>query len=258
MTSIEDWRTDRQQSVAQTQGDLALIGLHTIADPMQIEGIPGWWAPNMENGSGLTLRAAASEQITVDGQVVDGIVTLDIDYSIVRFSETLTAVATAQPGSNHLLAVYDTNAVAMNTYEGISYFPFDSEWVIQAEFIKDDNHRTMAFTHNSDSDGNVRHHQSPGDITFIKEGVSYRLTPFTSGNVLIIVFGDVTNGKESYGMGRMLLVEPEDNGLVTLDFNKSFLPPCAFSYHFNCPLPPAHHRLPFEVTAGEMQVIFRS
>lgn len=258
MTTIEDWRTARQQSVAEEQGDLALIGLHTIQQSMQVEGIPGIWAPLTSGGSGLTLKATAADQITVDGRVVDGTVILEMDHSIVRFSDTLTAVATAQPGSDHLLAVYDSNAEAVNQFEGITSFPYDEHWIIEAEFVTDDNHRTVAFAHKADEDGSLRHHQSPGDIRFVKDGVSYLLTPFASGSALIIVFGDLTNGKESYGMGRMLLVSPDVNGRVTLDFNKSFLPPCAFSYHFNCPLPPAHNRLPFEVTAGEKQVAFRS
>lgn len=257
MTTLEDWRIAREQSVAEYQGDLALIGLHSIQQSMQVEGIPGIWAPT-SGRSGLTLSATAADQILVDGHLVDGTVTLESDHSIVRFSETLTAVATAQPGSDHLLAVYDTNSEAMRSYEGISSFPFNEQWIIEAEFVMNDNHRTVGFEHKSDEEGSLRQHQSPGDIHFIQEGVSYRLTPFASGSSLIIVFGDLTNGKESYGMGRMLLVSPDADGKVMLDFNKSFLPPCAFSYHFNCPLPPAHHRLPFEVTAGEKQVVFRS
>lgn len=257
MTTIEDWRTARKQSVAEYQGDLALVGLHTIQQSMHVEGIPGIWAP-ISGCSGLTLSATAVDQILVDGHLVDGTVTLESDHSIVKFSETMTAVATSQPGSDHLLAVYDTNSEAMRLYEGISSFPFDEKWIIEAEFVMNDNQRTIGFEHKSDKEGSLRHHQSPGDIQFIKEGVSYVLTPFASGSSLIIVFGDLTNGKESYGMGRMLLISPDPDGKVILDFNKSFLPPCAFSYHFNCPLPPAHHRLPFEVTAGEKQVVFRS
>ena len=29
------------------------------------------------------------------------------------------------------------------------------------------------------------------------------------------------------------------------------LPPCAFSYAFNCPLPPKQNRFPFAIEAGE-------
>ncbi|MCL6458032.1 MAG: DUF1684 domain-containing protein [Gorillibacterium sp.] len=257
MTTIEAWRVSRQQSVAGFQGDLTLIGLHTILQPMRIEGIPGSWAPLVSGEPGLMLTAAASDLITVDGRVVDGTVTLEVDRSIVRFSETLTAAATSQPGSIHLLAVWATDSEAVQRYEGISTFIYDPEWVIPAEFITSDDQRKIAFAHKYDHAGSLRYHQSPGDIRFTKAGVSYLLRPFDSADSLIVVFGDATNGKESYGMGRMLIVAPDASGYVALDFNRCFLPPCAFSAHFNCPLPPAQNRLPFEVNAGEKQVRYR-
>lgn len=257
MTTIETWRETRQQSVAEFQGDLSLIGLHTILQPMTIEGIPGSFAPLTSGEPGLILTATAADHITVDGQLVEGTVILVPDHSKVQFSETLTAAATTQPGSPHLLAVWDMNSEPLERYEGISTFPYDPDWVLEAEFIASEDQRTMAFAHKADHVGNLRHHQSPGDIRFVREGITYELSPFQSEDSLIVVFGDQTNGKETYGMGRMILVSPDDTGAVTLDFNRCFLPPCAFSVHFNCPLPPAKNRLPFRVTAGEKQVLYR-
>ncbi|WP_256760559.1 DUF1684 domain-containing protein [Cohnella sp. WQ 127256] len=262
MATIADWnnwRSQRQQSVAQFQGDLALVGLHTINEPTRVKGIPGLWTPLNAGYPGLVLTASPADGILVDGQLLDGTAKLEIDRTLVRFSDTLTAVATAQPGSEHLLALYDASSEAIGRYESITAYSYNPEWVIEAEFVRNanDQHRTVDFTHNSDRDGVVRQHQSPGDIRFVREGRAYELSPFASDDSLIIVFGDKTNGKETYGMGRMVLVSPEIDGKVFVDFNQSFLPPCAFSYHFNCPLPPAHNRLPFEVAAGEKQVILR-
>jgi uncharacterized protein len=39
--------------------------------------------------------------------------------------------------------------------------------------------------------------------------------------------------------------------VVELDFNRAFLPPCAFGAGYLCPIPPAQNRLPFAVDAGE-------
>ena len=69
---------------------------------------------------------------------------------------------------------------------------------------------------------------------------------------LFIVFGDASNGEETYGGGRFLSVAPPDsNGLVTLDFNRATNPPCVFTPFATCPLPPAENILPVAVTAGE-------
>lgn len=258
MSTIEEWRKYREHAVSDFQGDLALVAMHSIEGPTQVPGIPGLWKPLAADQTGLSLTASARDGITVDGQLVEGTVTLEADRSIVRFSETLTATATHQPGSNHLLAIYDAKADAIARFGGISSYPENPEWVVEAEFVSEDRDRMVAFAHKSDQSGTVRHHESPGDIQFTMDGVSYRLSPFASDGSLVIVFGDKTNGKETYGMGRMLVVSIDAENKVILDFNRAILPPCAFSYHFNCPLPPAHNRLPFEVTAGEKQVVHRA
>ena len=69
---------------------------------------------------------------------------------------------------------------------------------------------------------------------------------------LFIVFGDATNRHGTYGGGRFLDVpRPSGGAPVTLDFNKAYNPPCAFTPYATCPLPPRDNRLPFAVTAGE-------
>ena len=42
------------------------------------------------------------------------------------------------------------------------------------------------------------------------------------------------------------------DSIVTLDFNQAINPPCVFTTHATCPLPPPQNRLPIAVTAGEM------
>ena len=71
---------------------------------------------------------------------------------------------------------------------------------------------------------------------------------------LFLVFADATTGTQSKPPGRFLVVpRPPDGeaGEVEIDFNRAYLPPCAFSDEFNCPLPPPAHRLAVAVTAGE-------
>ena len=46
--------------------------------------------------------------------------------------------------------------------------------------------------------------------------------------------------------------------LVVVDFNRAYLPPCAFSDFYVCPLPPAGNRLSTPIRAGEKNVILAS
>jgi uncharacterized protein (DUF1684 family) len=94
---------------------------------------------------------------------------------------------------------------------------------------------------------------SPGTLVFTLAGQSCRLTPIGGpGEDLFIVFGDATNGRESYGAGRFLAaLAPDTAGAVLLDFNRAVNPPCAFTAYATCPLPPPENILPVAVKAGE-------
>ena len=66
------------------------------------------------------------------------------------------------------------------------------------------------------------------------------------------MFGDKSSGLSSYGGGRYLVTEaPDSNGMVTIDFNRAYNPPCAFTDYATCPLPIAENILDIEVNAGE-------
>ena len=85
-----------------------------------------------------------------------------------------------------------------------------------------------------------------GYLKFEYQNEEYRLN--VKGGQL--EFGDLTNGDTSYGGGRYLIVDLENED-VLLDFNKSYSPPCAYSSHTICPLPPPANKLPFKIEAGQ-------
>ena len=67
-----------------------------------------------------------------------------------------------------------------------------------------------------------------------------------------VIFGDQTNGRETYGGGRFLYLTPPAAGSpAVVDFNKAYNPPCVFSPYATCPLPPAQNKLAVRIEAGE-------
>jgi hypothetical protein len=72
------------------------------------------------------------------------------------------------------------------------------------------------------------------------------------GGQPMFVFRDATSGRESYAAARFLMGEEMTDDAITLDFNRAFTPPCAFTPHAICPLPPRQNILAFAVTAGEI------
>ncbi|MBP6672016.1 MAG: DUF1684 domain-containing protein, partial [Bacteroidetes bacterium] len=101
--------------------------------------------------------------------------------------------------------------------------------------------------------GLVQKGSVPGAAVFTLNGNEYRLEPTLEegSKELFFVFGDKTNGKETYGAGRFLYAGPPEGGVIVLDFNRSYNPPCVFSDYATCPVPTKENRLPVRIEAGE-------
>ncbi|WP_431279801.1 DUF1684 domain-containing protein [Leifsonia poae] len=157
------------------------------------------------------------------------------------------------------IRLWDANSPAIRAFETITAFPFNPDWVIEAEFTPVDGDRKVPFEHIRDN-GGTRDLVVPGDITFSRDGVDYSLSAFDDDGTLLLVFGDETNGQDgatgTYASGRFLFVK-RDGDRVILDFNQAFVPPCGFSDQYNCPLPPRNNRFALALEAGEKRVVFR-
>ena len=68
---------------------------------------------------------------------------------------------------------------------------------------------------------------------------------------LSAVIADATGNVDAYRFRFLEIDPPAADGSVIVDFNRAYLPPCAFSEHYICPLPPADNRLAVRVEAGE-------
>jgi uncharacterized protein (DUF1684 family) len=68
---------------------------------------------------------------------------------------------------------------------------------------------------------------------------------------VFVPFLDATSGQETYGAGRYMDIEPEEDGTYSLDFNLAYHPSCVYDIRYSCPLTPAENRLPVRIEAGE-------
>jgi uncharacterized protein (DUF1684 family) len=248
----------RELSVVAPKGNLALVNTQWIDSEQTIWGVPGVWAPTPAGESGLVVTAAASDNIRVDGVLVDGSVVVrgkdSPNRSEVVFSDTVTGFVIAGESGGYALRVWDANSEGIQEFGSIDAFPYNPDWVITAAWSEIPGGMTVGFEHLKD-DGATRDEVVPGSITFTKNGVDYDLAAFKSGRALQLVFADATNGVSTYSVGRFLFVAPNSDGTITLDFNRAILPPCAFSYNFNCPLPPKQNRFAIPIEAGEKNVL---
>ena len=68
---------------------------------------------------------------------------------------------------------------------------------------------------------------------------------------LFLPFRDASAGRETYGAGRYLEVEPTEDGKLVVDFNYAYNPYCAYNTGWACPIPPFENRTRVPIRAGE-------
>jgi hypothetical protein len=147
--------------------------------------------------------------------------------------------------------IKDSRNPALLAFHGIDSYPIDLKWRFDARFDASPAGKTISVPNIL---GSVEQEKSPGAVVFELEGKELRIGAVTESGTedLFLIFGDQTNGVETYGGGRFLYAAPPDkNGRVVLDFNKAYNPPCVFTPYATCPLPPTQNRLPIRIEAGE-------
>lgn len=140
---------------------------------------------------------------------------------------------------------------AIAAFEGIERFPANQDWRIPCRFDRYDPPRKIEIENVL---GHITPQSTPGAVVFRVGEEEFRLdvTGDPKGDTLFIVFGDLTNGNETYRRGRFLTVDaPDDKDQTIIDFNKAYNPPCAFTDYATCPIPPSQNKLPIRIEAGE-------
>jgi uncharacterized protein (DUF1684 family) len=153
-------------------------------------------------------------------------------------------------GGRLALRVKDSAAPLRTSFPGLEHFPHDPSLRIEARWVEFSPPRQLPVTSVL---GHVSPEPVPGKAVFEHAGRTWELIPFDEGreNPLFFVFADATTGRTTYGGGRFLYAPWPVNGRVVLDFNLAENPPCAFTPHSTCPLPPKENKLSFAIAAGE-------
>ncbi len=151
------------------------------------------------------------------------------------------------------LRIWDSNVTKEKTFAALSWFPMDPNYRVSANWIPFQTPKTITLP---DSNGASREWKSSGSAEFSLNGQHFRLTPIdepNSENPLFFVFGDSTNGRQTYGGGRFLYASAPAAGHVDLDFNLAINLLCAYNHRvFICPAPHSENCLATPISAGEL------
>ena len=146
----------------------------------------------------------------------------------------------------YYLRVWDTKNPAIEAFKGFEQFKLNPEFIFEGQFnyYKESKSEIVK----SEVDGK-RSTNFIGNVTFNYNGETHNLDVGEDGFTMV---GDETTGNETYGGGRYIYLDlPENDGLVTLDFNYLYNPPCAYSKFTTCLYPPRQNVLSFKILAGE-------
>lgn len=140
-------------------------------------------------------------------------------------------------------------------FKELVYYPPDPKYKIIADLNPIESKKTVTLATN---DGKEENYLEYAYAEFDLDGYHHRLLilevidmgPFRGK--LFFAFGDETSADETYGAGRYLdLVKVPGSRTITLDFNKSYNPYCAYNNDYSCPLPPSENLLRIPIRAGE-------
>jgi hypothetical protein len=263
---LEQWKAKRLANLKSEDGWLSLIGLFWLkegenrfgSDPAGEIVLPDGKAPphagTLRLAAGrVTLEAKPDAKIkTKEGQPAT---TLELK-SDEGGEPTLLEMGSlsfhvVKRGDRLGLRVKDRENPARAEFKGTDYYPADRRWVVSARFEPYQPPKKVPILNVLDM---TTEEISPGALAFEVDGRPYRLEALKEQGEeqFFIIFADQTSGKETYGAGRYLYADPPGaDGVVRLDFNRAYSPPCAFTKYATCPLPPPQNRLPLRVEAGE-------
>ena len=261
MSDVENWRqwrTRREAKLREPHGTLALIGTHWLGEEPApiVEGEPVLWSAG-PGGKTVVVTAKAEHGLLFQGEPIDGTVTLRPDTD--EHPDTVTApdydillVPIEREGSA-ALRVYDSNAATLQAFDGIEAFDYDPSWAVPAKFTPYEGPRLEKVLN---ADGVVRGLGLDGTVEFeLEDGRHSFAAALTAGGGLWIVFADPTTAASKPFFRFLTTPAPaEGTRTLTLDFNRAYLPPCAFTDHFVCPVPPRGNTLEIPVRAGELAV----
>jgi uncharacterized protein (DUF1684 family) len=263
---IEAWKERRIASLKREDGWLTLVGLYWLdkgensvgSDSKSKVVLPAGKAPaslgtiTLSDG-GAVFTAAPGETVDAGGKTVAR-AELSTDAggreSTILQRGPLRFYLIDRSGKVGV-RVKDAESDALKSFHGINRFPTDLRWRIEAKVERHEPPKKIPVPNVL---GANYASTSPATLVFEVSGKTMRLDAVDEEGTTdwFVIFGDATNGRETYGGGRFLYVTPPAPGSpAVVDFNKAYNPPCVFSPYATCPLPPKENKLAVRIEAGE-------
>ena len=261
---VERWRKEREAALKADDGWLTVSGLFWLrpgearigSDPSNDILLPAH-APasvgtvTLQEGR-VRFQAAPGVTVTRGGKTFEsGEIHSDAD----EHPDTLVVgdvkLILLKRGQRLALRLKDNRSPIRAEFAGLRWYPVREEWRISARFVA---YPTPTKLMMDTIVGETEVEESPGYVTFERDGKAYRLQAARLKNGgLWFVFRDGTSGRTTHGGARQLSTDPPQGDVVVLDFNKAINLPCSYIPYATCPLAPPQNRLSLPIEAGELK-----
>jgi uncharacterized protein (DUF1684 family) len=260
---VLDWRAGRLERLLAPTGYLNQIGLYWLepgvyvigSDPSSDIVLPATSASRIGEISvsdeGVRLVVEDGVEVLTEGQAVtDILMPADVSGEAVMVSHRSLAWMVIERGGKLAIRIRDYEHPFVESFGPLPYYEIDPSLRVTAKLERYAEPRTISV--DTVIEGFQQFPVAPGVASFELNGQRYELEPTMSGDSLFFVFGDDTSRDETYGAGRFVYADvPGEDGILVLDFNKSYSPPCAFNDFSTCPIASPRNRLPIRIEAGE-------
>jgi uncharacterized protein len=234
-----EWHRERERYFADPLGWVNITGLYWLTDEFEtVADLPGRWRAD---ANAVYVEGIDGTERLEPAEGAPGLLVDDGDRRIEVIRRTGSVA----------LRVHDPESPYLAQYRGIPAYSPDEQWRVTGTFTPFDQPKVV--TTGAVVEGLEHHHKAVGVIDFELAGAPAQLVAFgRSDGGLHVLFTDTTSGVTTYPGARGLSVAPpDDDGTVTLDFNRASNLPCSFTDYATCPVAPAANKLPVAVEAGE-------
>ena len=259
------WRQQLDENLRRENGWLALAGLFWLqqgvnacgtADQLPVHlpnpAYPAHVADFILEGETVRVRpTAANGQLLINDEPLTDEFTLlpDVSGTPTKIQLGDLAMVLIQRGPEFGVRLWDNGRSERQTFPPRLWYPPNPDYRILATYNAYPTPTSFSIVNSVGMDLTM---MAQGYLSFTLGGKSCRLeAPQEPTGELFLSFKDGTNGRDTYLAGRYLLTSPPEGGIVTIDFNRAYNPPCAFTHFATCPFPPRANYLSISVEAGE-------
>jgi uncharacterized protein (DUF1684 family) len=263
--ALAKFRASHETSLKTDTGWLTVAGLHFLHEGdnsigrsptndivLDLNGVPDLGAIVTLAGDRTSVKAPSGRTVVVNGQPVR-------DASLRRSGQGGPADVVSfgrvnffvhYSGQRLALRVRDLDSPLRTNFTGLKWFPANPAYRVKATYTP---YPAAKVAQMPNILGDLEPFTIVGTIAFTMGDRKHNMVAWRSGQLLWLVFRDLTSSKETTPAARFLYQSLPEPGEFFPDFNYAQNPPCGYNPYTTCPLPPPENRLPIRIEAGELR-----